>query len=241
MSDKEQNNKAEDESNFSNPLLRENEDPGENSSPMPVFILFVFAALCFWGGIYLVEHSGGFSKNAYAFDYDPNAKVAAIQVSLFDRGRKIYNAQCVACHQTNGMGVTGVYPPLSGSEWVLGHQEVLARILINGLNGPLEVLGNQYNGNMPAFGPAGLNLKPLDIASVLTYIRQEWGNVESDFAEETMKQYMDMYSARTTPWNAEELVLDLGPEPEPPAAEEPSEEAPDSEEASEETHASVAH
>ena len=85
------------------------------------------------------------------------------------------------------------------------------------MNGPLEVLGNQYNGNMPAFGPAGLNLKPLDIASVLTYIRQEWGNEESDFTEETMKQYMAMYSARTTPWTAEEIVLDLGPEPEPPA------------------------
>lgn len=215
----EENNDATDKPNLNESLLRENEEPAENSSPMPVFILFAFAALCFWGGIYLVEHSGGFSKNAYTVDYDPDAKAAVIQVVLFDRGKKIYNAQCVACHQTNGQGIAGVYPPLAESEWVLGHQEVLARILINGLNGPLEVLGQQYNGNMPAFGPAGLNLKPLDIASVLTYIRQEWGNAESDFTEETMKKYMAMYSARTTPWNAEEIVLDLGPEPEPPAGE----------------------
>ncbi len=224
MSDPKNNDKT-DKPDLNDPLLRENEEPGENTSPMPVFILFVFAALCFWGGVYLVEHSGAFSRDAYTLDYDPNAKVAVVQVSLFDRGKKIYNAQCVACHQTNGQGVTGVYPPLAGSEWVLGHQEVLARILINGLNGPLEVLGSQYNGNMPAFGPAGLNLKPTDIASVLTYIRQEWGNAETDLTVETMEKYMAMYSARTTPWNAEELVQDLGPEPEPPA-----EETPDAEE-----------
>lgn len=239
MSDKEHNNQT-DNPDLNDPLLREKEEPRENSSPIPVFILFAFAALCFWGGVYLVEHSGDFSKDAYTRDYDPNAKVAAVQVSLFDRGKKIFNAQCVACHQTNGQGVTGVYPPLAGSKWVLGHQEVLARILINGLNGPVIVLGNQYNGNMPAFGPAGLNLKPTDIASVLTYIRQEWGNEASDFTVETMEKYMPMYSARTTPWNAEELVQNLGPEPEPPA-EEPTEKAPDSEKASAETAALVTH
>ena len=236
MSDEKHNDKTD----LKDSLLRENEEPRENSSPMPVFILFAFAALCFWGGVYLVEHSGGFSKDAYTRDYDPKAKVAAVQISLFDRGKKIFNAQCVACHQTNGQGIPGVYPPLVGSEWVLGHQEVLARILINGLNGPLEVLGNQYNGNMPAFGPAGLNLKPTDIASVLTYIRQEWGNDDTDFTVETMEKYMAMYSARTTPWNAEELVQDLGPEPEPPA-EDPVEDAPDSEEASAEPAAPPAH
>ena len=206
---------------MNDPLLRENEEPREDKSPIPVFMLFVFAALCFWGGIYLIEHSGGFSKNAYTFDYDPDAKVAVVQIALFDRGKKIYNAQCVACHQTNGHGITGVYPPLAGSEWVLGHQQILARILINGMNGPMEVLGNPYNGNMPAFGPSGLNLKPLDIAGVLTYVRQEWGNSGSDVLEDTMKQYMAEYGARTTPWTAEEIVLDLDPEPEPPA-EEPS-------------------
>ena len=220
MKDKENKEQAN-EPDLSAPLAREHEEPRENTSPIPVFILFIFAALCFWGGIYLVEHDGGFSKNAYTLDYDPDAKAEAVQIVLFDRGKKIYNAQCVACHQTNGQGVTGVYPPLAGSEWVTGHQEMLARILINGLNGPIEVSGKEYNGNMPAFGPSGLNLKSLDIASVLTYIRQEWGNTCSDFTEENMKQYMAQYGSRTTPWTAKEIVFDLGPEPEPPANEQP--------------------
>ena len=240
MSDKEHNSEIE-KTDLNDPLSRENEEPRENSSPMPVFILFIFAALCFWGGVYLVEHDGGFSKNAYTFDYNPDAKVVPVEIDLFARGQKIYNAQCIACHQTSGQGVAGAFPPLVGSEWVLGHKEILARILINGLNGPIEVLGNTYNGNMPAFGPSGLNLKPLDIASVLTYIRQEWENEGSDFAVETMETYMAQYSARTTPWTAEEVVLDLSPEPEPPA-EESTEEAPDSgEEVSVEEQTSDAH
>ncbi len=240
MSNEEHNNETE-KSDLSDPLLRENEEPSTNSSPIPVFLLFAFAALCFWGGIYLVEHRGYFSKDAYAFDYDPGMKAAVVQISLFDRGKKIYNAQCIACHQTNGQGVMGAFPPLAKSEWVLGHQEVLGRILINGMNGPIEVLGNQYNGNMPAFGPSGLGLKTQDIASVLTYIRQEWGNAGSDFAVETMEKYMAAYGARTTPWTAEEIVLDLGPEPEPPAEVPLDEESPDSDTVLPEAQESTGH
>lgn len=194
-------------------LMREKDEPSNGASPIPIFILFLFAALCFWGGVYLIEYSGGFSKDAYTLDYDPHTAIAVIQVSLYDRGAKIYKAQCIACHQVNGAGVTGVYPPLAASEWVTGHQESLARILINGLNGPIEVAGDSYNGNMPAFGPSGLNLKPVDIAGVLTYIRQEWGNAASEITEDTMNQYIEQYGARGTPWTAEEVVLDLSPEP----------------------------
>ena len=241
MSNREHKHES-DNLDLNDPLLRENEEPSENYSPMPVFLLFVFAALCFWGGIYLVHYDGEFSPDAYTLDYDPNAGVEAVEIDLFARGKKIYAAQCIACHQTSGLGVAGAFPPLAGSEWVLGHKEVLARILINGMNGPIEVLGNQYNGNMPAFGPSGLNLKPLDIASVLTYIRQEWGNEGSEFAVEDMEKYIADYSARTTPWTAEEIVQGLSPEPEP-AVEEPSEEAleANSEEAPLKTEASADH
>ena len=113
------------------------------------------------------------------------------QKSLFEIGQKIFSNQCAQCHQSNGQGVTGVYPPLVASNWVLGHQEVLARILINGMNGKVEVFGKTYNGNMPAFGPSGLNLKPKQIAGVLTYIRQEWGNDSSEMTEATLKDYME--------------------------------------------------
>ena len=239
MSD-EQHTKDTGEQDLHDALMREKDEPSNGSSPIPIFILFLFSALCFWGGVYLIQFGGGFSKDAYTLDYNPHAKVAVVQISLYDRGAKVFKAQCVVCHQETGLGVAGVWPPLAGSEWVTGHQESLARILINGLNGPIEVAGNTFNGTMPAFGPSGFNLKPVDIAGVLTYIRQEWDNGASEVTEATINGYMDQYGSRGTPWTAEEVVTDLGPEPvaaAPAAAEAPAAEAAH---ATEDAHAEAA-
>ena len=81
------------------------------------------------------------------------------------------------------------------------------------MNGPFEVAGSSYNGNMPAFGPSGLNLKPQELAGVLTYIRQEWDNDASEVTEATVNGYLDQFGSRGTPWTAEEVVTDLGEEP----------------------------
>lgn len=194
-------------------LIREKEEPTEGFNPIPIFLLFIFGALSFWAGVYFVKYSGEYRWDAY----DPNfksgtVKAAAPVISLVERGAKIFRAQCAQCHQADGNGIPGVYPPLAGSEWVNGHSQTLARILINGLNGPIEVKGNTYNGNMPAFGPGGLNLRPVEIAGVLTYIRQEWGNNAPEINEDMMNTYLGAYAARTTPWQASELKLDLGPD-----------------------------
>lgn len=191
-------------------LMREKNEPEEGFSPVPIFLLFIFAALCFWGGVYLVEYSGDFDKNAYSPYYDPGAFVEPPPPTpLPEVGAKVYRNQCAQCHQASGQGVTGVYPPLVASDWVTGSEERLARILVNGLNGPIVVAGNNYNGNMPAFGPNGLNLKPREIAGVLTYIRQEWGNEAAEISEEAMVGYVDSYGGRSAPWTAEELLADF--------------------------------
>jgi mono/diheme cytochrome c family protein len=158
-----------------------------------------------------MKYSGDFRWDAYDPAFVAGAeKAPPPEITLIERGAKVFRAQCAQCHQAEGQGVAGVYPPLAGAEWVTGHSEVLARILINGLNGPIEVAGNTYNGNMPAFGPGGLNLRPVEIAGVLTYIRQEWGNDAPEITEEMMDTYLDAYSARSTPWQATELREDLG-------------------------------
>ena len=195
-------------------LMREKEEPSEGFSPIPVFLVFIIMVLGFWGGIYLVLYGGDFRADAF----DPNFKGTATatvlpEISLFDRGAKVYRNQCAQCHQADGNGLAGVYPPLVDSDWVTGHPEVLARILINGLNGPIVVKGNTYNGNMPAFGPGGLNLRPKEIAGVITYVRQEWGNSASEMSVEMLEDYLELYSGRSTPWQAAELREDLGPVP----------------------------
>jgi len=196
-------------------LMREKEEPHEGFSPIPVFLVFVIMVLGFWGGIYLVLYSGDFRADAFDPNFKGTATAAVIpEISLFDRGAKVYRNQCAQCHQAAGSGIAGVYPPLDGSEWVNGHPEVVARILINGLNGPIEVKGNTYNGNMPAFGPGGLNLKPNEIAGVISYIRQEWSNEASEMSVDMIEKYLELYSGRSTPWQANELREDLGPLPE---------------------------
>ena len=196
-------------------LMREKEEPQEGFSPVPIFLMFIFAALCFWGGVYLVEHSGGYRWDAYSPDFDPNAGAPKpIEIALFDRGAKVYRNQCAQCHQADGNGVLGVYPPLVASNWVTGHPQVVSRILINGLNGPIVVKGSNYNGNMPAFGSSGLALSDKDIAGVITYIRQEWGNSASDVTVATIAEYSDLYAGRSVPWQAADLKEGLGPVPE---------------------------
>jgi mono/diheme cytochrome c family protein len=101
----------------------------------------------------------------------PKVPIAAL--ALFQKeGKKVYGT-CVACHQDSGLGQTGQFPPLAGSEWVLGSTEALSMIIHNGVAGNIEVAGTQYNGNMSAFG-ANLNAK--ELAALMTYIRTSWGN-----------------------------------------------------------------
>ncbi len=191
-------------------LKRERVEPHERQSPIPISLLTMISLLAFWGGYYFSNYSQDFRWDAY----DPDAKGGAGEVVIEEKplaevGARIFRGQCVACHQTTGLGVAGAFPPLVESEWVIGNEERLARILINGLNGPIEVLGATYNGNMPAFGPNGLNLKPKQIAAVLTYIRQEWGNSAPEVSVEALEGYHAKYGSRTEPWTAEELLADF--------------------------------
>jgi mono/diheme cytochrome c family protein len=89
------------------------------------------------------------------------------------KGRAIFQKVCAACHQPDGIGKDGVAPPLAGSEWVLAEQgDRLARIVLNGMSGPVQVQGRVWNLVMP---PWRENLKDDEIAVVLTYIRSKIG------------------------------------------------------------------
>jgi mono/diheme cytochrome c family protein len=88
-------------------------------------------------------------------------------------GEKVYNQDCSSCHQPNGQGLKGSFPPLVGNPTVTGYDIHLIHIVKYGLSGPIKVDNVQYNGMMPAWSQ---QLSNADIASVLTYIRSSWGN-----------------------------------------------------------------
>lgn len=87
-------------------------------------------------------------------------------------GGKVYGVYCQACHQGNGRGDSQRFPPLDGSEWVTGDAERLIEVVLNGLEGPIDVKGQPYNSVMPQHS----FLKDEEVAEVLTHIRQNFGN-----------------------------------------------------------------
>jgi len=117
-------------------------------------------------------------------------------------GQTIYQQQCATCHGADGQGVAGVFPPLAGSEWVQGDDETLARILLHGLQGPVEVDGRPYNSVMPAFGE---RLSDAEIAATLTYVRSLWGNNAADVTESDVQEVRSEYRGRQQPWAVEAL------------------------------------
>lgn len=95
-------------------------------------------------------------------------------------GEKIYQVYCGSCHQNNGKGASGRFPPLAGAPWVTGDKNLLISIVLNGMEGPITVNGEQYNNVMPQHR----FLKDEEIASVLTYIRQSFGNSAGEVSTE---------------------------------------------------------
>ena len=99
-------------------------------------------------------------------------------------GMQLYNTYCRSCHQSDGNGDDNHFPPLSGSEWVLGDKQRLIKIILGGMDGPRQVKGKQYNGAMPKNN----FLSDEQVADVLTYIRQGFGNNADGVRTEEVKK-----------------------------------------------------
>ena len=117
-------------------------------------------------------------------------------------GEQVYTSVCLSCHQATGQGLTGVYPPLAGSEWPVKEPSIPIRIVLHGLMGEIEVAGNKYNNVM---SPQGMLLNDQEIANVLNYVRSSWGNkadveITADMVQEQREKYPNHGI-----WNASEL------------------------------------
>ncbi len=120
-----------------------------------------------------------------------------------DDGEAIYNSRCLACHQADGQGVAGVFPPLTETEWVTGDKGVLIRLVLDGMMGPIEVQGMVYQGAMP---PWKAFLSDEEVAALLTYIRQSWGNDASSVSPSEVAAVRLATGSRARFWTAEELA-----------------------------------
>lgn len=187
-------------------LLDKKESPREGYPPVPIFLVMLISGLIVFSGIYMVWRSDEFdqmgydeSRRRFAWAEAEGEKVAVDPV--VQAGQRIF-AQCAACHQQNGQGLPGAFPPLDGARWAIGSEDRLIRIVLHGLVGPIEVKGESYNGVMPAF-PA---LDDADVAAVLTYVRQAWSNDASPVSPEDVARVRDEAGPRSSPWQSSELL-----------------------------------
>jgi nitrite reductase (NO-forming) len=131
--------------------------------------------------IYLGESavaSSASQKNMQALEASMKAaiandpKIAAMgKEIIMEKGKRVYAQTCVACHQAEGQGLPGVFPPLAKSDFLMADKTRAITAVVKGLSGPIEVNGQKFNGVMP---PVMLNDE--QIAHVLTYVRNTWGN-----------------------------------------------------------------
>jgi mono/diheme cytochrome c family protein len=99
----------------------------------------------------------------------------ASATTVTQTGEQLFQ-RCVNCHQANGQGVAGTYPPLAGSEFVnAANAEVPILVMLFGMQGPVTVNGARYDAAKPPYG-TGAQMSDAEVAAVLTYVRRSWGN-----------------------------------------------------------------
>ncbi|MEM6771179.1 MAG: c-type cytochrome, partial [Bacteroidota bacterium] len=131
-------------------------------------------------------------------------------LAQFARGWDLYHkdGSCVTCHQKTGKGLTASgFPPLAESRWVTDNPEVLARIMLKGLIGPIVVNGQEYPGQVP-MTPYEHLLTDAELADVMTYVRNAFGNRSSVVTEDFVARVRAAVEAsgKKGYYRAEELV-----------------------------------
>lgn len=184
-------------------------EPSVGTAGLPITFFIVLSAVLYWGMVYLDNHAGGFNPLVYQRFASSNELVKLVPYDPAKeqvmKGLAVYNRPtCAACHQPNGQGTPGLFPPLAGAEWVLESDPGrIIRIVLDGMSGPVTVKGQTYNNVMPPWRPT---LNDEEIAQVLTYIRQTWGNNAASVTTEQVAEVRKATEGRTTTWTAEELL-----------------------------------
>lgn len=125
-------------------------------------------------------------------------------------GETIYHraALCASCHQADGKGTPDLYPPLAQSPWVTGDPDRLIKLVLIGMDGEIEIQGRTYGGTQVAAMAGFRETIPSDheMAALLTYIRQEWGNRSSAITPEQVAAVKLQLTDRYDYWTPEELL-----------------------------------
>ena len=109
---------------------------------------------------------------------------AKTKVERIERGRTVFTTNCMACHQANGEGIPHAFPPLAKSDFLNSDKIRTIKAVTGGLQGKIVINGQEYNGVMPAW-----TLSDEDVANVLTYIYNSWGNSGKEVTPAEVKSH----------------------------------------------------
>ena len=205
-------------SNISAPQRDEKDDPHEvdRSPPMYFWLLSIFVV--FWGVCYLYiflqeSHINEWNdkdtadwvsiRGSKQLDSEGLLKVSSgerfakqsahsRERQSLEKGKHLYLRHCSQCHQLEGQGIAGVFPPLAKSEWLGKNDEIIIAVILKGLQGPIIVDGQMYNGIMPAHERL---LNDHQIVDLIYYIRYNWSEGGDLLDYRQIGQVRDNWSA----------------------------------------------
>lgn len=154
--------------------------------------------------------------------FETPAHLAGADRKAYELGAEVYQreAHCMTCHQPTGKGLGVIYPTLVGTPWVLGSDERLAKMVLHGLWGPMTVNGRTYDPSrgVPPMTAFRAILKDEEVAAVLTFVRNSWGNKASVVSPDLVARVRQATASRSTFWNPDDLLASHPLEPDLVAA-----------------------
>ncbi len=185
----------------------EKHPPTKGFLSAPLIFVFVFGCLIFVCSIQLAHSTNQFQLHppTDVVELTDEEKEALRIERKLESGEKIFALRCASCHQANGLGIPGQYPPLDGSKWATSDPALISYIILNGLKGEIVVKGEVY-GTSAAVNMAAVPISDREIANVTTYVRQAWGNNSSEISTDEVAQFRQDTRTKQEQWTGDELV-----------------------------------
>jgi putative heme-binding domain-containing protein len=145
-------------------------------------------------------------------EFDPPKRLSLLDQKVYELGAEVYqrHSHCATCHLTHGKGNGLVYPSLVSSPWVNGSEDRLVKMALHGMWGKITVHGKTYDPSrgVPPMTAFRQLLKDDELAAVLTFVRNSWGNSASVISPETVARIRAETSGRTTFWAPDDLLAE---------------------------------
>lgn len=154
-----------------------------------------------------LAHLNGYERKVKK-EIAPITELKGNDRELFIKGKAIYarDGYCSTCHQSDGKGLENSgFPPLNGTNWVNGSEDRLIKLVLNGLYGSIEVNGKKYPGQVPMTPFAGM-LNDEEVAAVLTYVRNSFGNKSTAISAEKVKALRNASKDKVGFYSPDELL-----------------------------------